>query len=147
MEELISRQATIDAFMNATADGDKFEWCKWVINQLPSAQPELSDEEKRLYKKLRSYHNGSYAKLLDKMMASAQPELPENWWKTDHGYMWLCPHCGLPVHSDFEECLRCGMKRQSEHTESINQIRWERDTAIQQLAELGYGLGEKRKKV
>ena len=30
--------------------------------------------------------------------------------------------------------------------EIIEQIRWERDTAIQQLAELGYGLGEKQKK-
>ena len=51
-------------------------------------------------------------------LPSVHPELPESWWKTDHGYMWLCPHCGLPVHSDFEECLRCGAtKRQSaEHT-------------------------------
>ena len=40
MSDLISRQAAIDAFMTATADGDKAEWCKWVINQLPSAQPE-----------------------------------------------------------------------------------------------------------
>ena len=39
-KDLISRQAAIDAFMTATADGDKAEWCKWVINQLPSAQPE-----------------------------------------------------------------------------------------------------------
>lgn len=52
-----------------------------------------------------------------KALPSAQPKLPENWWKTDHGYMWLCPHCGLPVHSDFEECLRCGTKRQSAQPE------------------------------
>ena len=38
--DLISRADAIDAFMTATADGDKAEWCKWVINQLPSAQPE-----------------------------------------------------------------------------------------------------------
>ena len=42
-KDLISRQAAIDAFMTATADGDKAEWCKWVINQLPSAQPEPCD--------------------------------------------------------------------------------------------------------
>ena len=35
----------IDAFMTATADGDKAEWCKWVIEQLPSAQPETCKEE------------------------------------------------------------------------------------------------------
>jgi len=39
MDELISRQLAIDAFMTATADGDKFEWCEWVLRQLPSAQP------------------------------------------------------------------------------------------------------------
>lgn len=46
-------------------------------------------------------------------LPSVHPKFPENWWKTDHGYMWLCPHCGLPVHSDFGECLRCGIKRPS----------------------------------
>lgn len=30
--------------------------------------------------------------------------------------------------------------------EPISQIKWERDTAIAQLKELGYGLGEERKK-
>ena len=40
VNDCINRQAAIDAFMTATADGDKAEWCKWVINQLPSAQPE-----------------------------------------------------------------------------------------------------------
>lgn len=119
MEELISRQSAIDAALSAADDWDG--GCN---------------------KSRDKYITNA---LLD--LPSVHPKLPENWWKTDHGYMWLCPHCGLPVHSDFEECLRCGMKRQSEHTESINQIRWERDTAIQQLAELGYGLGEKRKKV
>lgn len=32
-------------------------------------------------------------------------------YKTDHGYIWLCPKCGLPVHSDFERCVRCGYER------------------------------------
>ena len=39
-DDLISRQAAIDAFMTATSDGDKADWCKWVLEQLPSAQPE-----------------------------------------------------------------------------------------------------------
>ena len=28
--------------------------------------------------------------------------------------------------------------------EVVNQIKWERDTAVQQLEELGYGFGERR---
>lgn len=27
---------------------------------------------------------------------------------TTHGYMLVCPNCGLDVHSDFESCPRCG---------------------------------------
>ena len=46
-----------------------------ALKNIPSAQPEpLTEEEMRLLKKLRSFHNGSYAKLLDKLVASAQPE-------------------------------------------------------------------------
>lgn len=29
---------------------------------------------------------------------------------TEHGYMLVCPNCGLDVHSDFESCPRCGEK-------------------------------------
>lgn len=29
---------------------------------------------------------------------------------TTHGYMLVCPNCGLDVHSDFESCPRCGAK-------------------------------------
>ena len=47
-------------------------------------------------------------------LPSAQPELPENWWKTDHGYMWLCPECGLEVHSDYDRCVRCGWERRAD---------------------------------
>lgn len=40
---------------------------------------------------------------------SAEPER-----KTpDHGYMWICPVCGLEVHSDFSRCVRCGWDRPS----------------------------------
>ena len=38
MNDIISRQVEIDAFMTATADGDKAEWCEWVLKQVPSAQ-------------------------------------------------------------------------------------------------------------
>lgn len=33
-EDTISRQAAIDAFMSATSDGDKAEWCKWVLERV-----------------------------------------------------------------------------------------------------------------
>ena len=36
MRDLINRQAAIDAFMTATCDGDKAEWCTWVIKHVPS---------------------------------------------------------------------------------------------------------------
>ena len=38
MDDLISRQAAIDALEDATFD---FEACKIVLEQLPSAQPEI----------------------------------------------------------------------------------------------------------
>ena len=38
--DLIERQAAIDAFTNATSDGDKVEFCWSVIRSVPPAQPE-----------------------------------------------------------------------------------------------------------
>ena len=38
MDDLISRQAAIDAFFNATSDGDKAEFCVAVVKNIPSAQ-------------------------------------------------------------------------------------------------------------
>ena len=96
MNDLISRQAAITEIHKSVfeffdiCDGDEespmtlkdkqlLEINKAIstrIKNLPSAQPELTDEERRLVKKLRSYHNGSYAKVIDKLLAvaSAQPE-------------------------------------------------------------------------
>lgn len=33
---------------------------------------------------------------------------------TDHGKMLVCPNCGLDVHSDFENCPRCGERMKNE---------------------------------
>ena len=41
MSDLISRQDVINAFRKATADGDKVDFCVSVINDLPSAEPEI----------------------------------------------------------------------------------------------------------
>ena len=81
--DLISRQAVIDVLAamqgRCTSKAALIQNSKiWQqIKDLPSAQIELSDEEKRLIKQLRSYHNGSYAKVIDKLVASVQPELSD----------------------------------------------------------------------
>lgn len=76
---VIFRQAAIDAIVAWTVeDRPDIEMPTDLvrrINALPSAQPDLTDEDRRLIKKLRSFHNGSYAKVLDKLIASAQPEI------------------------------------------------------------------------
>ena len=78
MDDLISRQDAIDAVGNMLRRkfGTGGDLAEITLAGLPSAQPEMTDEEKRLVKKLRSYHNGSYAKVIDKLLAvaSAQPE-------------------------------------------------------------------------
>ena len=44
-------------------------------------------------------------------LPSAQPEPDPRDYETDHGFMWLCPNCGLIVHSDHARCWRCGHER------------------------------------
>lgn len=107
--DLISRQAAIDDFY-------KYPNITWTtldvlkhINALPSVQPYLTNEDMRLLKKLRTYHNGTYAKAIDHVMAkaSAQPEqhwipcserLPEPWkpvlWIGKHGNIYIKPFDG-----------------------------------------------------
>lgn len=93
MDDLISRQAAIDAFFTATSDGDKAEWCEYVIKTLPSVQT----------------------------ITPCYLDSPCEYQNEDIELIPFAP------------------------TENIDQIRRERDVAIQQLADLGYGLGEKQK--
>ena len=44
-----------------------------------------------------------------KQLPPIQPELQ---YKTNYGFMWLCPKCGLPIHSDYTRCVRCGHNRE-----------------------------------
>ena len=72
-----------------------------VLDSLPSANPDLTDEEWRQVKQLRSYHNGSYAQVLDKLIASKQtgrdkPIKPDK--TIDHAWgiksvQAICPKC------------------------------------------------------
>ena len=57
-------------------------------------QPELSEEDRRLLKKLRSFHNGSYAKVIDRLM-SAQPEQRTGEWEITDAYPHIvyCSEC------------------------------------------------------
>lgn len=68
-EDTISRQAAIDAIERNAYRHTYIEQIVGIINALPSAQPDLSEEDRQLIKKLRSYHNGSYAAVLDKLIA------------------------------------------------------------------------------
>ena len=45
--------------------------------------------------------------------------------KPDHGYMWICPKCGLDVHSDYGGCIRCGWMR--DDVVEVKRGRWEWD--------------------
>lgn len=51
----------------------------------------------------------SYEQTINKLTKAISEQEP-----TTHGYMLVCPNCGLDVHSDFENCPRCGAKMESE---------------------------------
>ena len=77
----INRQAAIDAFLvrlrpifitnQDFIESDAMKFVREVLESLPSAQPKLTDNDMKLIKQLRSYHNGSYAKVIDKLLAIA----------------------------------------------------------------------------
>lgn len=134
--DTISRQAAIDALdgniivtsrESAEAVMDYIRGCADRIRSLPSAQPEITDEkaikhlqssgwmqnhDKQMYemglKEQLADDSGSY----DALLPSAQP-----CYKTDHGYMWLCPECGLTVHSDYTRCVGCGWERRTDEAD------------------------------
>ena len=77
MTDLISREAVLELVDKGyLISNGNYEKVRKRIESIPPARLELSDEEMQLFKKLRSFHSGSYAKLLDRIMAkaSAQPE-------------------------------------------------------------------------
>ena len=49
MDDLIRRQDAIDAFFNATSDGDKAEFCVAVVKNIPSAQQWIPCSERLPY--------------------------------------------------------------------------------------------------
>ena len=119
MDDLISRAEAIDALMEILDRPNHAEFlytdeiCR-ALNTLSSAQPELSDEEKRLIKQLRSYHNGSYAAVLDKLMAFAQPMRKKGEWictgENEEWYAieYICSECGDTMLGEANFCPNCG---------------------------------------
>ena len=78
MTDLISREAVLELVDKGyLISNGNYEKVRKRIESIPTARVELSDEEMQLFKKLRSFHSGSYANLLDRIMAkaSAQPEI------------------------------------------------------------------------
>ena len=80
MSDLIDRQQALDAIRKLQTyklfEGDDMILVdkadvQTELMMLPSASPDLSEEDMRLIKKLRSFHNGSYAVVLDKLITSA----------------------------------------------------------------------------
>ena len=104
MNDLISRQSVIGYFDKAFNEGWTVQDTLDGLKELPSAQPErvvLTDNEWRMYKKLRAFHNGSYARLLDKLFASARPKRKKGTWdKKSIAFYWKCSECGAVVNND-----------------------------------------------
>lgn len=95
MSDLISRRAAIEAFMKATADGDKFEWCEYVLKQLPSAQPERKtgqwiEQNNHDWEYSREYRCSECGK-------HRLVTIPKGWnWN-------YCPNCGAYMKDEVEE--------------------------------------------
>lgn len=49
--------------------------------------------------------------LKTELLHKTEPKIPT------HGYMWICPKCGLEMHSDYSACHRCGWDRSKPKTE------------------------------
>ena len=96
MSDLIDRQEAIEAILNLT----DFQTVRELYEYT---------QEHHLTEEWLGGVNDAIDAVIE--VPPAQPELKD--WKTDHGFMWLCPNCGLAVHSDFDKCVRCGNKRPS----------------------------------
>lgn len=134
MSDLISRKDAIAALrkeMHADVDMMSDLICVGianVLNGLP-AQPDLTEEDWRLIKKLRAYHNGSYAMVLDKLiaMASAQPERKRGKWifirdEEAGNALYACSECGKgDIHAPevrVSYCWHCGADMRGDSDEA-----------------------------
>lgn len=84
--DCIVRQAAIDALVKAIREDPYYDSneainglgvcdVRVILNDLPSAQPELTEDDWKLIRQMRSNYNGTYAKVIDKLIATSQPEI------------------------------------------------------------------------
>ena len=85
------------------------------MSDLISRQEAIDDAHRQLW--YRMNQQGMKDRIDEWLKSLPAAELDASYWQTDNGYMWLCPRCGLALHSDFDECVRCGNKRPSAEPE------------------------------
>ena len=117
MKDPIERADAIDVVKRLMGDCELSRTVQTGLHILPSAQPDVPDindgdmiSRKAAIDALESktYRHTYLDQIVGiiKDLPSARPD-----YKTDHGYMWICPKCGLVIHSDFDSCVRCGHER------------------------------------
>ena len=118
MSDLISRQAAINTVKkHYRVDNDLLEVIVYQLENLPSAQTEPCEDAVSRAEAIKCItYDEEYMEECLRQLPSVTPKSQE--YKTDHGYMWICPDCGLVVHSDFKKCVRCGHKREDERSRS-----------------------------
>jgi len=123
VEEFMEQYKIIDTeqvYTNGTELVPIFRMKQW-FEHLPTVQPDLSEEDIRLIKQMRSYYNGTYAKAIDHLMAkaSAQPEQKKGKWiQISPARIYECSECGQNVMTDdidaYKWCHGCGADMRGE---------------------------------
>ena len=90
---------------------------KGIVDSMPTIEPEPCEDAVSRAEAIKCItYDEEYMEECLRQLPSVTPK--QSNYKTDHGYMWICPDCGLTVHSDFEKCVRCGHKREDERSRS-----------------------------
>ena len=126
MADLIDRQAAID-FIDAGhfVNPNEPRWSdNEVVNFLksrPTAEPERTQDAidrqaaiEAIADTLKYEDYGFLSDELESVINNVPTADVVKVRKPDHGYMWLCPECGLEVHSDYDRCVRCGWERRTD---------------------------------
>lgn len=119
MSDLISRQELFEELncINLPVGNETVDKIFSVIENIPSAQPEPCEDAVSRAEAIKCItYDEEYMEECLRQLPSVTPK--QSNYKTDHGYMWICPDCGLVVHSDFKKCVRCGHKREDERSRS-----------------------------
>lgn len=106
--------------LNPDKDGKectRIHWLIGVIENAPTIEPEPCEDAVSRAEAIKCItYDEEYMEECLRQLPSVTPK--QSNYKTDHGFMWICPDCGLVVHSDFKKCVRCGHKREDERSRS-----------------------------